>query len=83
MENLAWIVRKLKPYLPLLFLSLFGSLLQSGGATAITLLVKGVIDDVFILRDQDKLSLMILLLLASALTMQVGFFLSKYHGQLP
>ena len=78
MDNLVWIARKLKPYLPILFLSLLGSLLQSGGATAITLLVKRVIDDVFILKDQGKLSLTILLLLASALLMQVGFFLSKY-----
>ncbi len=78
MDNLVWIARKLKPYLPILFLSLLGSLLQSGGATAITLLVKRVIDDVFILKDQEKLSLTILLLLASALLMQVGFFLSKY-----
>ncbi len=78
MENLLWLLKKLKPYFPLLLLSLVGSLLQSGGATAITLLVKGIIDDVFILKDRERLIETILLLLLSAFIMQAGFFLSKY-----
>ncbi len=78
MENIRWILSKVKPHLPLLFLALLGSLMQSAGATAITLLVKGVVDDVFILKDQEKLIRIILLLLGSALLMQAGFFISKY-----
>ena len=78
MENLRWLFKNIKPYLPLLFLSLVCSLLQSGGATSITLLVKGIIDDVFVLKDQERLVQTVALLLASALVMQAGFFASKY-----
>jgi len=77
MDNILWILKRLKPALPLLLLSLVGSLLQSAGATAITLLVKSIIDDVFIFRDKERLIETIVLLLAFALVMQVGFFLSK------
>ena len=78
MENIRWILGKVKPHLLLLLLAILGSLLQSAGTTSITLLVKGVIDDVFILKDQEKLLRTILLLLGSAFLMQAGFFVSKY-----
>ncbi len=78
MDNLKWVLRKLKPYLPLVFISILGSLIESAGATGVTLLVKGVIDDVFILRDHDKLTKTIFLILAVASLMQGGFFISKY-----
>ena len=78
MENIRWIIGKVKPHFLLLLLAILGSLLQSAGATSITLIVKGVIDDVFILKDQEKLVRTILLLLGSAFLMQAGFFVSKY-----
>ncbi|RLJ69988.1 ATP-binding cassette subfamily C protein [Hydrogenivirga caldilitoris] len=78
MENLFWLLRKARPYLPLLFLSILGSLLQSGGATAITFLVKGIIDNVFILKEREELLKTTALLITSALVMQLGFFMSKY-----
>lgn len=78
MENLRWLLGKIKPYFPLLILSLVGSLLQSGGATGITLLVKSVIDDVFILKNEESLFKLVSLLLLLALGMQLGFFISKY-----
>ena len=78
MESLRWILSKIKPHLPLILLSLLGSLLQSAGAASVTLLVKGVVDDVFILKDQEKLLRTVVLLLGSALLMQAGFFISKY-----
>ncbi len=78
MENIRWIIGKVKPHFFLLLLAILGSLLQSAGATSITLLVKGVIDDVFILKDQETLVRTILLLLGSAFLMQAGFFVSKY-----
>ena len=37
-----------------------------------------MVDDVFILKDQEKLATTVLLLLGSALVMQVGFFVSRY-----
>ena len=78
MESLRWILGKVKPHLPLILLSLLGSLLQSVGAASVTLLVKGVVDDAFILKDQEKLIRTVMLLLGSALLMQLGFFISKY-----
>ncbi len=78
MENLTWLLSRVKPHLPLLLISLIGSLLQSGGATSITLLVKGVIDDVFILKDREELARTAAFLMGSALLMQAGFFLSKF-----
>ncbi len=78
MDSFLWLLSRLRPYLPLILLSLVGSVLQSGGATAITLLIKGVIDDVFILKDKEKLLETVFLLLLAAFAMQAGFFISKY-----
>ncbi len=78
MEDLRWLLKRIRPYTPILLLSLIGSFLQSGGATAVTLLVKGVIDEVFIFRNEEELVKTVGLLLLSAFVMQGGFFLSKY-----
>lgn len=78
MADLLWILKRLKPYMHLVVLSLLGSLLQSLGAAGVTLLVKGMVDEVFILKDQEKLASTVLLLLGSAFVMQVGFFTSRY-----
>ncbi len=78
MADLLWILKRLKPYMHLVVLSLLGSLLQSVGAAGVTLLVKGMVDEVFILKDQKKLASTVLLLLGSAFVMQVGFFTSRY-----
>lgn len=43
-----------------------------------TLLVKGVVDEVFLLKEREELLKTVTLLLGSALMMQVGFFISKY-----
>ena len=78
MEDLRWLLRHIRPYLPLLLLSLIGSILQSGGATGVTLLVKNVIDEVFVFKNEEELVRIVFLMLLSALAMQAGFFLSKY-----
>jgi len=78
MNNLRWILNQLTPFLPLLFLSLIGSILQSAGASAITLMVKSVVDDVFIVKDYQSLVRTVLLILGSAILMQVGYFTAKY-----
>ncbi len=78
MEDLRWLLKHIRPYLPLLLLSLIGSILQSGGATGVTLLVKNVIDEVFVFKNEEELVRIVFLMLLSALAMQAGFFLSKY-----
>ncbi len=78
MENLGWILRRLLPYAPLIALSIVGSIMQSAGATSITLLVKNVVDEVFIIRDYPSLIKTVLLILGSAVLMQSGYFIAKY-----
>ena len=67
-----------KPYIPFLFISLLGSALQSLGATFITLLVKKVVDNVFILKQKDEVIFFTLYLLASAVLMQLGYFIATF-----
>lgn len=74
----SWLFSITKPYLPLIFLSLFGSILQSIGAALITFLVKKVIDDVFILKSSQEVINLILMFLGVAILMQLGFFLATF-----
>ena len=78
MENLKWVLRRLLPHTPLIALSIAGSIMQSAGATSITLLVKNVVDEVFIIRDYPSLIKTVLLILGSAVLMQSGYFIAKY-----
>ena len=68
----------INPYVPLLFLSLIGSLLQSAGTTFITLLVKRVVDNVFILKEEGEAITLTILFLGSATLMQLGYFLATF-----
>ncbi len=78
MSSRNWVLSLIRPYIPLLLLSLFGSLVQSAGATLITLLVKRVVDNVFILKDKGEVVFLILSFLGAALLLQVGFFLATF-----
>ncbi len=68
----------IKPYIPLILLSLIGSLLQSAGTTFITLLVKRVVDNIYILKEGDEVITLTLLFLGSATLMQLGYFLATF-----
>lgn len=76
----AWkkVLLLIKPYAPFLLLSSLGSVLQSVGTTFITLLVKRVVDDVFILKDQGKLFILTLEFILFATLMQIGYFLATF-----
>ncbi len=78
MENLLWILGRIKPYAPFLLIALIGSIIQSASATGVALLVKGIIDNVFILKDKESLFKTVSFLLVLAFTMQGGFFISRY-----
>lgn len=78
MNNYRWLYNLSKPYILLFLLSLLGSLIQSSGATALALLVKQVVDNVLILKNQEELLKYVLLLFSSALIIQVGFFISSF-----
>ena len=76
----AWkkVLLLIKPYAPFLLLSLLGSVLQSVGTTFITLLVKRVVDNVFILKDQGELFIITLEFILFATLMQIGYFLATF-----
>ncbi|HIP42655.1 MAG TPA: ABC transporter ATP-binding protein [Aquifex aeolicus] len=78
MKYFPWLFSLLKPYILLFLLSLVGSALQSVGATTITLLIKNVVDNVLILKNQEELLKYVILLLGSATLMQIGFFISTF-----
>ncbi len=78
MRNLLWVLKRLSPHAHLLLLSLLGSVVQSVGSAGVTLLVRGIVDEVFLIKDQTKVTTTVGLILGSALAMQVGFFVSKY-----
>ncbi|GAB6065623.1 ABC transporter ATP-binding protein [Aquifex pyrophilus] len=78
MNNLSWLLSVAKPYLPLILVSLVGSAIQSAGAAYIALLIKKVVDNVFILKNQSELLLYTSLLLLGAVVMELGFFISSF-----
>ena len=78
LKNLLWILGRIKPYAPLLLIAIIGSIIQSASATGVALLVKGIIDNVFILKDKESLFKTVSFLLILAFTMQGGFFISRY-----
>jgi len=78
MGHYKWLFSLSRTYIPLFLLSVIGSVIQSLGATALTLLVKHVVDDVLILKNQEELLKYVLLLFSSALVIQLGFFTSSF-----
>ncbi len=78
MDYYRWLYSLSKRYFHLFLFALLGSLIQSAGATGITLLVKGVVDNVFILKNESEVLKIVILLLLSAVVMQVGFFISAF-----
>ena len=78
MENLRWILGRVRPYIFFILLSILGSIAQSAGTASITFIAKAIVDDVFVLRDSDRLYQIIGLFIASAILMQGGMFFSRY-----
>ena len=68
----------IKPYLPLLILAIFGSLLESGALAAVAYIIKNVVDDVFVSKDFNSLVFVIVVLVIIAFAKQIGFFLKNY-----
>ncbi len=78
MKEIKWIIKHGKRHIPLILVALFGSLIESVSTAGITLLVKKVVDDVFILKNTETLFFISASLVGLALTMQLGFFISSY-----
>ncbi len=75
MEDVKWLFLRIKAYIFLIFLALLGSLLESGGTTGISLLIKSLVDNVFILKSYGELFGTVSFLLFFAILNQLGNFL--------
>ncbi|WP_333784869.1 ABC transporter ATP-binding protein [Thermocrinis sp.] len=82
MESLLWILRRLKDYYLFILLALLGMLLESISTSGISLLVKSLVDNGMLLKDWNSLLLTTSLLLAFAITQQLGNFLVSYYTNL-
>ncbi len=78
MEQIKWLLSNLKPYWPLVGLVIFGSILEGLGTSFMTYLVKRIMDDVFILKEPNKLYMILYLFAGAALVIQIGFFLRNF-----
>jgi len=76
-----WVFSLVRPHYRLILLSLLGSLLQSIGTAGLTLTVKGIVDNVFILKDAEALFETVFLLFICGATAQLGFFISSFTIQ--
>ncbi|MFN3813833.1 MAG: ABC transporter ATP-binding protein [Aquificaceae bacterium] len=75
MENVKWLLLRIRAYIFLIFAALVGSLLESGGTTGISLLIKSLVDNVFILKNYGELFGTVSFLLLFAIVNQLGNFL--------
>jgi len=78
MEQIKWLLSNLKPYWALVSLVIFGSILEGLGTSFMTYLVKRIMDDVFILKESNKLYTILYLFAAAAVIIQIGFFLRNF-----
>jgi subfamily B ATP-binding cassette protein MsbA len=78
MEQIKWLLSNLKPYWALVSLVIFGSILEGLGTSFMTYLVKRIMDDVFILKESNKLYMILYLFAAAAVVIQIGFFLRNF-----
>jgi subfamily B ATP-binding cassette protein MsbA len=77
MDNVKWLLLRLGPYWYLILLALFGSLLESVGTTGVSLVVKNLVNNVFLVKSYQELIKVVLFLLTFALLNQLGNFLAS------
>ncbi|MCX8059883.1 MAG: ABC transporter ATP-binding protein/permease [Aquificaceae bacterium] len=82
MENINWVLGRLKAYWHFMLLSLLGSLMEGGGTAGVSLLVKSLVDKVFLLREGQELLKVVLTLMGFVLLAQLGKFVSSFFSTL-
>ncbi len=75
MDNLFWLIRRVKVYIHLVLLALLGSVIESLSTAGISLIVKNIVDGVFIGKDLQDLYITVGLFLLLAVLSQAGAFL--------
>ncbi len=74
MNNLLWFIRRIRVYLPILFFALLGSVIESLSTAGISLIVKSMVDGVFIGKDMRDLYKSVGFFLLLAFLSQIGAF---------
>lgn len=82
MPEVKWLLQRLKPYAPFIFLSLVGSVLEALGTAGVSLLIKSLVDKVFLLKAQEEVIKLLFSLMGFVLLAQVGNFTVSYFSNL-
>lgn len=77
MESVKWLFLRIKPYTPFILLALIGSAFESAGTAGISLVIKKLVDNVFLIKSYSELFQSVLFLLSFALLGQLGNFLAS------
>jgi ATP-binding cassette subfamily C protein/subfamily B ATP-binding cassette protein MsbA len=82
MDNIKWASGRLKKYWHFIILSLLGSVLEATGTAGITLLIKSLVDKVFLLKEEEEIFRTILALIGLVLLSQTGNFAVSFFSAL-
>ncbi|MCS7171732.1 MAG: ABC transporter ATP-binding protein/permease [Aquificaceae bacterium] len=80
MEDIKWVLYRLKNYWHFMLLSLLGSLLEAGGTAGVSLLIKSLVDRVFLLKEEEEILRIIATLMGFVLLAQVGSFTTRFFS---
>ncbi|MCS7171471.1 MAG: ABC transporter ATP-binding protein/permease [Aquificaceae bacterium] len=82
MRHIKWVLLRLKSYWHFILLSLLGSVLEASGTAGISLLIKSLVDKVFLLKEEEELLRIVITLLGFVLLAQFGKFLGAFFSNL-
>ncbi|HCO39310.1 MAG TPA: ABC transporter ATP-binding protein, partial [Aquificaceae bacterium] len=82
MEHIKWVLGRLKIYWHLILLSLIGSLFEAAGTAGVSLLIKSLVDKVFLFKEKEEIFKVILSLIAFVLLAQMGNFMVSFFSAL-
>ncbi|MCS7285157.1 MAG: ABC transporter transmembrane domain-containing protein, partial [Hydrogenobacter thermophilus] len=77
MDSVKWLFLRIKSYIPFILLALIGSAFESAGTAGISLVIKKLVDNVFLIKSYSELFQSVLFLLSFALLGQLGNLLAS------
>ncbi len=82
MEDIKWVINRLGLYWHYILISLLGSIFEATGTAGISLLIKSLVDKIFLLKDGGEILKIVLMLMALVLLSQLGNFLTSFFSAL-
>jgi len=82
LKEIKWLLKRLKPYTLFILLSLAGSVLEAVGTAGVSLLIKSLVDKVFLLKAQGEVLKLVLSLMGFVLLSQLGNLMVSYFSNL-